>query len=199
MNQTNTDGIDAWRARWHDVGQSEKGRPWILGALFNEGRAFIDGAKCSDDKSALKAIERLLPKIEAGIEFRQLREFAFVERSFRPEDRNHSLSWRHHREIWAAGIVGARQQRNWLSVAEKRNLSTRDLRVALAESKGGGERKEKRPDYDLTFSLVKWSDEGTAGLRKMFPNGRTPNPQFLTQARNEVSILVAEMQRIGLL
>lgn len=199
MTTNNIEAIEHWRAQWGDVGQSEKDRPWRLGALFNEGRKFIDKTKTKDDRSMMKAIERLLPKIDSGIAFKQLREFAFVERAFQPDDRNRSLSWQHHREIWAAGIVGAQQQRHWLTLAERKSLSTRDLRVALAESKGGGERKEARPAYDLTFTLVQWADRGVAGLRKMFPEGQPINADFLNNARREVDGLVEEMRRVGLI
>ena len=188
--------IEAWRSQWGAVGRDEKDRPWRLGALFNEGRRFVDASKAKDDKAICRMVEGILPA-GLGVDAKKVREYAQVERAFPADVRSESLSWQHHREIWASGAV-AQQYRKWLSRAEKENLSTRDLRVALAENKGGGERKEKAPSYDTSFVLIQWAGKGEAGLRKMFPDDQPINAALLESAKRECGGLVAEMKRVGL-
>ena len=187
--------IEAWREQWCNVGRDEKDRPWKLGALFNAGRRFIDATKARDEKAVCRLVEKLVPAV--GIEMKTVRLYGYVEAAFPADNRSQSLSWQHHREIWLAG-VDARQRRKWLERAEKENLSTRDLRVALAQSKGGGERKEKAVRFDTSFVIIRWAGEGEHGLRKIFPEDQPINAPLLEAVRRECGGLVAELKRVGL-
>jgi hypothetical protein len=187
--------VEQWREQWGTIGRDEADRPWRLGALFNAGRKFVDVEKATDEKSVCRMVEKLVPAV--GVDIRQIREYAYVDAAIPASVRSDRLSWRHHREVWSAGVVGARQQKLALDMADHEGWSTRDLRVYLASKNGGGERKEKAPKYD-TFRVIPWADAGTAGFRKLFPADKPMNPALVEAVKRECAGLVEELRRVGI-
>lgn len=186
--------IDEWRHGWQVEGAGESVRPWKLGDLFNAGREFIEDKSLAGAELA-KAIAKLIPKIDSsGLKVATLREWGQVAAAFSPKERRSGVSFYHHREVWASGSAVTSQ---WLADAEAGGWSVRDLRVKLAEAKGGGEAKEAAGRLKPPFILVQWADAGAAGLRKLFPD--PPSEKVRATARVEVAALLAEFMRVGIL
>jgi hypothetical protein len=65
---------------------------------------------------------------ETNYEKQSLENMAWVAKHLETSRRRESLSWSHHAEVAA---LDPEQQTQWLKLAEKQNLSVRDLRVAI--------------------------------------------------------------------
>lgn len=185
--------FDLYLKRWDSYGSSEKERPWVCGAMFNDGLAHIQGAY-SEKREAYRVlwpyIEKRVPK-EVG--FKQVRVMGYVEAAFR-ETRNRNISWSHHRELWYYGVPTC-EHRKWLSTAEKKEWSVRALRVALASEKPN----TSEPDDGPEFSYAHWVDGGFNWLRKLFPIGEPINKDLVRGLLVEGDKLFEEMERIGLI
>ncbi len=185
--------LERWRKKWGDIGHAEAERPWNYGDLFNAGRQFVDG-KLSDE-DAHQEIAALIPNLgECGLSLRQLKIYGWVSMTFPAKRRRPSLSWSHHREVWAARVPTG-EQRKWLMAAELKNLTVRELRVAMAPET----RPEAMKPHPIAFVARRWNDQGVQGLREMFPPGQTLRPDLLASLRRELDGILAEFMRVGLI
>lgn len=185
--------VDAWRSMWADAARSEADRPWRLGELFSQGRQFVKATE--NPKATYREVYKNLPALgPLVLEFRYLRELAEVSDAFPSDQRNPRVSWGHHREVWAAGVSVSEQKRKWLEKAEKENWSKADLRMAIA-----GRTRAKAVENPVSFVARRWSDQGVAGLRELFPVGKPINKELAGAVALELAELFEAFRRVGLL
>lgn len=78
----------------------------------------------------------------AGLRYQTLRNYAWVARRFEVSRRRARLTFQHHAEVASLPVEG---QDEWLSRAEELSWTTKQLRTALRESRGGEVEKVESP------------------------------------------------------
>jgi hypothetical protein len=135
---------------------------WIIGDLLN----YLMPKFCPRDpasgqfKSKEQSERAKLIFDVTGLAVGTLNNCSTVAFAFTISRRRETVSWSHHAELCG---LSQQEQDKWLDRCERDRLSTRDLRVVIAEQTG--EREARQPSLFSEFNPVKTVNELVRGMK----------------------------------
>lgn len=165
--------FDKWLSIGRDLAVTASSSAWCLGDWLNYGKSCFEGRYRS-------AIE------QSSLEYKTLRNYAWVARRFALHRRRESLSFGHHAEIAA---LSEPEQEFWLRKAEALSWSRNDLRREVQVSLRERERQETDVASDCAMQPA---PEGPAAER--LDADRTGGTEERAQSLEELQVKVTTEQ-----